>query len=71
MPSSEMLRRMVLVGTGVSEKRSASIISASKIGELGTMLEVTSNRSMLRRNTICVSPLLVTALFLAHRFFLP
>jgi hypothetical protein len=35
MPSSEMLRRVVLVITDVSEERSLSIIRVTIIGELG------------------------------------
>jgi hypothetical protein len=38
MASSGMLRRVALVRTYVSEKRSASIIRVSRIGELGTAL---------------------------------
>jgi hypothetical protein len=44
IPSSEMLRRVALVRTDVSEKLSASIIRVTRIGELGTTLAVTSNR---------------------------
>jgi hypothetical protein len=44
MPSSGMLRRVALVRTDVSEELSASIISVTRIGELGTMLAVASNR---------------------------
>jgi hypothetical protein len=40
MLSSGMLRRMALVRTDVSEERSASIIRATRIGDLGTALEV-------------------------------
>jgi hypothetical protein len=36
----------------VSEKRIASIITVTRIGELETKLEVTSNRRTLRRNTM-------------------
>jgi hypothetical protein len=43
MPSSGMLRRVVLARTDVSEERSASIIRVTRIGELGT-LSVISNR---------------------------
>jgi hypothetical protein len=39
-----MLRRMAVVRTDVSEKRSASFIRVTRIGELGTTLAVTSNR---------------------------
>jgi hypothetical protein len=49
-----MLRRAVLVRTDISEELSASIIEVTRIGELGTMLAVTSNRRTLRRNTACV-----------------
>jgi hypothetical protein len=50
MASSGMLRRVVLVRTDVSEKRSASFIRVTGIGELGTTLAVTSNRRKLLRN---------------------
>jgi hypothetical protein len=49
-----MLRRVALVITDVSEELSASFISVTRIGELGTTLAVTSNRRKLRRNTKCV-----------------
>jgi diacylglycerol kinase len=52
MASSGMLRRVALVGTGVSRELCASIIKVTRICELGTTLAVTSNRCMLRRNTI-------------------
>jgi hypothetical protein len=52
MPSSGMLRRLALVRTDVSEKLSASIIIVTRIGELGTTLAITSNRSTLRRNIL-------------------
>jgi hypothetical protein len=44
MTSSGMLRRVALVRTDVSEETSAFIIKVTRIGELGTMLAVTSNR---------------------------
>jgi hypothetical protein len=50
MVSSGMLRRVALVSTDVSEELSASFIRVTRIGELGTMLAVTSNRRTLRRN---------------------
>jgi hypothetical protein len=50
MPSSEMLSRVTLVITEVSED-STSIIRVTRIGELGTTLAVTSNRRTIRRNT--------------------
>jgi hypothetical protein len=43
-----MLRRVDFVRSEVSEERSASIIRVTTIGELGTMLAVTSNRCMQR-----------------------
>jgi hypothetical protein len=39
-----MLRRVALVRNDVSEELSASFIRATRIGELGTTLAVTSNR---------------------------
>jgi hypothetical protein len=42
------LCRVALVRTDVSEERIASIIRVTRIGELGTTLPVTSNRSTLR-----------------------
>jgi hypothetical protein len=51
MSSSGMLRGVALVRTDISEELSASIISVTRICELGTTLGVTSNRSKLRRNT--------------------
>jgi hypothetical protein len=50
MASSGMLRRVVLVRTDVSEELSTSMIRMTRIGELGTMLAVTSNRC-----TLCIS----------------
>jgi hypothetical protein len=49
MASSGMLRHVALVRTDVSEELSASFIRVTRIGELGTMLAVTSNRCMLQR----------------------
>jgi hypothetical protein len=43
MVSSEMLRRVALVRTDVSEELSASFIRVTRIGELETTLAVTSN----------------------------
>jgi hypothetical protein len=45
-----MLSRVALVRTNVSVERIASIIRATRIGELRTTLAVTSDRSTLRRN---------------------
>jgi hypothetical protein len=50
MPSSWMLHHVALVRTNVSEEGIDSIIRVTRIGELGTMLPVTSNQSMLKRN---------------------
>jgi hypothetical protein len=61
MASFGMLRRVAFVRPGVSEELSASIIRATKIGELGTTLAVTSNRRTLRRNIKSIAGLLVTA----------
>jgi hypothetical protein len=49
MASSEMLRRVALVRTDVSEELSTSFIRMTKICELGTMLAVTSNRRTLKQ----------------------
>jgi hypothetical protein len=51
MASSGMLRRVVLVRTDVSEEFSATFFRVTRIGELGTMLAVISNRRTLWRNT--------------------
>jgi ABC-type taurine transport system substrate-binding protein len=47
-----MLHHVVLVRTDVSEELSASFIRVTRIGELGTTLAVTSNRSTPRRNIL-------------------
>jgi hypothetical protein len=44
-----MLRRVALVRTDVSEEPVASTFSVTRIGELGTTLAVTSNRSSVRQ----------------------
>jgi hypothetical protein len=49
IPSSEMLRRVALVRTDVSEELIASTMRVTRIGEVGTTLAVTSNRHTLRR----------------------
>jgi hypothetical protein len=55
MVSSGMLRRVDLVRTDVSEALSASFIRVTRIGELGTALNVTSNRRPLRINRLLVT----------------
>jgi hypothetical protein len=52
MLSSRILRRVALVRTDVSEELSASFIRVTRIGELRTILAVTSNRRTLRRNLV-------------------
>jgi hypothetical protein len=47
-----VLRRVVLVRTGVSEELSPSIIGVTRIGELGTTLALTSQQRTLRKNTL-------------------
>jgi hypothetical protein len=43
MPSSGMLRRVALVRINVSEELSASFIRVTRIGELGTKPELTTD----------------------------
>jgi hypothetical protein len=50
-----MLRLVALVGTDVTEVRSASFIMATRIGQLGTTIAVNSNRRTLRRHTTVAS----------------
>jgi hypothetical protein len=52
-----ILPRVALVRSEVSKELRATIIRATRIGELGTTLAVTTNQRTLRRNT----QLLVTA----------
>jgi hypothetical protein len=65
MPSSGMLSHVALVRIDVSDEPSASIIRVTRIGELGTMLTVTSNQCSVHRllvtvNVVPSSPILVT-----------
>jgi hypothetical protein len=50
--SSQVLRRVAIVRTDVSQERIFYIIRGKIIGELRTTLAVTSNPSTMRRNTI-------------------
>jgi hypothetical protein len=59
MVSSGMLRRVALVRNDVSEEPSASFIKVTRIGELGTTLDATSNRRTLR-SVVPSSAILVT-----------
>jgi hypothetical protein len=54
MESSGMLRRVAAVRTDVSEL-SASFIRVTRIGELGAMLAVTSNRRTIRASVASYS----------------
>jgi DNA-binding TFAR19-related protein (PDSD5 family) len=49
MSFSEMLRRVALVRTDVTEECIAYIIRMIRIGELGKTLEITSNRNVIRK----------------------
>jgi hypothetical protein len=51
MASSGKLHRVAFVRINVSEELRASFIRVTRIGELGTMLAVTSNRRTLQRAT--------------------
>jgi hypothetical protein len=71
MASSGMLRRVALVKTDISEELCVSFIRVTRIGDLGTTLAVTSNRRMLRRNTLLRSVrrlLVIGSVFLVHLF---
>jgi demethoxyubiquinone hydroxylase (CLK1/Coq7/Cat5 family) len=71
MASSGLLRWVALVRTDVSEELSASIIRVNKIGELGTMLAVTSNRRTLRKkNSSILVTLMMEALSSSETSFL-
>jgi hypothetical protein len=63
-----MLRLVVLVRTGVSGERSASIIRVTRIGGLGTIQAVTSKRWLqVTTNVVPSSPILVTLMMKAPR----
>jgi ABC-type molybdate transport system permease subunit len=59
MASSGMLRRVALVRTDVSEELIAPFIRATRIGELGTTLDVTSNL-LVTTSVVLSLPILVT-----------
>jgi hypothetical protein len=64
-----MLDLVALVRTDVSEECSASIITVTRIGELGTLLAVTSNRpTLVTANVVSISPILVTLIIEALSF---
>jgi hypothetical protein len=72
MPSSGMLRRLILVRTKVSEERIASIIKVTRIGEVGTTLKVIRNQSnllqlLITTNVVASSPILLTLMMEAIR----
>jgi hypothetical protein len=59
--SSGMLRHVALVRTDVSEELSASFIRVTIIGDIGTMLAVTSVRRLLvTASVVPILPILVT-----------
>jgi hypothetical protein len=62
MASSWMLRHVALITTDVSEELSASFITVTRIGELGTTLAVTSSvrRLLVTASVVPSSPILVT-----------
>jgi hypothetical protein len=55
MASYAMLSRVGLVRTDVLEELSAFFIRLTRIGELRTTLDITSNRCTLRRKRASVS----------------
>jgi hypothetical protein len=59
MVSSEMLRRVALVRTDVSEELGASIIRVTRIGELGMLAVTSSVHRLLVTANIPSSPILV------------
>jgi hypothetical protein len=58
--SSGILRRVALVRTDVSEELSASIISVTRIGELGTTLLRNVRRFLVTANVVPSAPILFT-----------
>jgi hypothetical protein len=74
MPSSGMLRRVALVRTDVTEERSASIISVTRIGRLDSIVFLRSEfRLLVTANVVPSLPTLITLMREAlrsseHRF---
>jgi hypothetical protein len=52
MPSSGMLRHVALVRKDILEQYITSIIRVPLVSELGTMLSLTSNQSMLQKKIV-------------------
>jgi hypothetical protein len=67
MPPFGMLGRVTVVRTDVSEERIAYVVKVTRIGELGTTLVVTSNRSTL--HIVPTSPILISLLMEGMRSF--
>jgi hypothetical protein len=67
MPSSGMLRRVAPLRTDVSEECIASVIRMIRIGELGTTLAVTRNRSTHRASVARYTYLAATHNRSTHR----
>jgi hypothetical protein len=66
MSSSEMLRRVALLRTDVSEGRIITIIELKRISELGATLEVPRNS-----HTILSQPVSITANVVSSAPFFP
>jgi hypothetical protein len=66
MPSPGMRLRLALLRTDVSKDRIASIIRVTRIGDLGSTLEVTNNRSTLRHDVTSQRVIAVKASNLTH-----
>jgi hypothetical protein len=66
---SGMLCRVDIIRTDVSEERSSSFIKVTRIGELGTTLAVTSNRSTLRRTDSAVNIQITASWEVSPRIF--
>jgi hypothetical protein len=62
-----MLRHVVLAITDVSEELSASIISETRIGKLGTLVVTSNRRRLLVTTNVPSSPILVTLMMEALR----